>query len=206
MSNRNFFPLSKHSLIIIHRKHEALSPWEDYEFRANLRNLRLWQHASYISEQALIIFPYLRHERLTIYYTDFMHKVHEDLLQLFINLIGFTLDKILNFIILRHCCWVFFGKNVERNEPQKYRNFYCAVPFAPHLGNVVPFFLGCFECFPHTLKGIFYTLFCRLRKILYSHLCRHILLLFWHLATFAFAIRKILWYGSFTKFSYHITL
>ena len=89
-------------------KHETLSPLEYHQCRVNQWNLRSWRHAPYISEQALIHFPYLRRELLTIYNLSFMHKVHESLLQMFIDLIEFTLDKIYNFIISRHCCGVCF--------------------------------------------------------------------------------------------------
>ena len=85
-------------------KHETLSPWEDHQFRVNLWNLRLWRHALYISKHGKISFLYLRHEQLTIYNISFMHKVYESLLQVFIEPIGFTLDKILNFIF--HCLYI----------------------------------------------------------------------------------------------------
>ena len=89
-------------------KHETLSPWEDHKFRVNLRNLGLWRHAPYIYEQVLIRFTYLSRERLTISNLYFMHKVHESLLLVFIDPIGFTFDNISNFIISRHCCGVGF--------------------------------------------------------------------------------------------------
>ena len=77
-----------------------------------------------------------------------MHNVHEDLLRVFIDLIGFTAERISNFIISRHCCGSVFGRNFEQNEPQRYLNFYHAVPFGSHLGSVASFYLRVFLVFP----------------------------------------------------------
>ena len=141
ISNRNFFPFSDHYLIRIRRKNETLSPWEDHQCRVNLWNLGSWRHAPYISEHALISFPYLRRERITISYLSCMDKVHEYLLQVFIDPIGFTLYKISNLIISRHCCGVGFWSKCWAKWAAKVSEFYRAVLFVPHLGNVVPFFL-----------------------------------------------------------------
>ena len=70
-----------------------------------------------------------------------------------------------------------FGQNGERSELQNYQNF-IALYFLCHILEMLfHSFLGCFECFPHTTKGIFYTSLYKQYKMLYNHLCRHTLLL-----------------------------
>ena len=140
ISNRNFFPLSDHYLIQIRIKSGTFLPWKYHQCRVNLWNLGLWRHAPYISEQVFISYPYLRCEELTISNLSFVHNVHEDLIQVFIDLIGFTLDEISNFVISRHCCGVSFWSKRWAKWAAKVSEFYRAVLFAPHLGNVGPFF------------------------------------------------------------------
>ena len=73
-----------------------------------------------------------------IYNIYFIHNVHEDSLQLFIDPIGFTVERISNFVISRNCSGVGFGRNFEQNKLERYLNFYCDVPVGTHLGSVVP--------------------------------------------------------------------
>ena len=76
------------------------------------------------------------------------HNVHDNLTQVFINPMGFTVERISNIIISQHFCGVDFGWNVEQSGPQKCPNYYCTVPFMPYLGSVVPLsFGGWYECF-----------------------------------------------------------
>ena len=77
---------------------------EDHQFWVNLRNIGIWRHDTYTSEQALIIRLYLRCELSTICNISFIHSVQDNLPQFFIEPIGFTVEIISEDIILRHCC------------------------------------------------------------------------------------------------------
>ena len=100
-------------------------------------------------------FPYLRREWRTISNISFVHKVHEDLLQVFIDPIGLTLDKIPNFIISRHCCWVGFCSKCWAKWAAKVCEFFsCFIFCAISWKCCSILFLGCFECFPHIMKDI----------------------------------------------------
>ena len=83
---------------------------------------------------------YLRCELMLIYNTSFMHNVRDDLLHVFINLIGFTVENIMNFIILWHCVGVRFWSKFWYEWDAKVSTFYCSVPFEPHRGSVVTLF------------------------------------------------------------------
>ena len=62
----------------------------------------------YTSEQALIIQLYLRRELSIISILSFIHSVQDDLPQVFIEPIGFTVEIIPKDIILRHSCGLGF--------------------------------------------------------------------------------------------------
>ena len=149
-------------------------PLEDYQCQVQLWSLILGWHATYASIQALIIFPYLRYEQLIISYLFIVHNVHNDLPQVFTKPIGFTTEGNQNFIISWHCCGVGFWLKCWAKCSKRRPNSYCIVPFDPHIGIVVPLFLECVYCFPHTPIYRFWTLPCKLHNMLYIHLHRHI--------------------------------
>ena len=109
------------------KKLETISPWENHQCRLNQRNLGLRCHATYASEHALTNFPYLRHERLMIYNIYLMHNVHENLLQVFVNPVEFTVERMLNFIISQHCCGFGFWSKRWAKRAAKVSEFlsYC---------------------------------------------------------------------------------
>ena len=168
--NINSFILSGHSLNLIHGKIKTLLPWEDNQCRLNLWNLGLRRYALYTSEQPLINFPYIRCDRITIYNLSFMHNVHDNFLQVFINPIGINVEIISDLIISRHCCGVGFWSKCWARWAAKVSEFYPTVPFDPHLGSVVTLsFWGCFYCLPHILKDIFFTSLCKLHNVNVEH-------------------------------------
>ena len=77
---------------------------EDHQCWVNLWNIGVWRHTTYTSEQALIIRLYLRRVFSIISFFSFIRSVQDDLPQIFIEPIGFTVENILKDIILRHCC------------------------------------------------------------------------------------------------------
>ena len=68
----------------------------------------MWWHATYTSEQALIIRMYLCCELSIISILSFIHSVQHDLPQVFIEPIRFTVESISKDIISRHCCGLGF--------------------------------------------------------------------------------------------------
>ena len=109
-----------------------------------------------------------------------MHNIHEYLIQVFINMVGFTVERIPKFVISQHCCGVVFWSKCWAKWAAKVSDFYRDVPFGPLLGSVVPFyFWGWYECFPHKLKYIVYMWPCKRHNVLYIHLRRHMVLLPW---------------------------
>ena len=81
---------------------------EDHQCWVNLWNLGMCLHAPYTSEQALIIRLYLRRELSIISILSFIHNVQDDLPQVFIEPIGFTVEIISKDIISRHSCGLGF--------------------------------------------------------------------------------------------------
>ena len=62
------------------------------------------RHAPCNSDQALIIWLYLRRELSIIYVLSFIHSVQDNLPQVFIEPVGFTAEIILKEIISRQSC------------------------------------------------------------------------------------------------------
>ena len=84
---------------------------EDHKWWVNLWNIGIWWHALYTSEKALINWLYLCRELSIIYLLYFIHSVHNNLSQVFIKPIGFTVESILKDIISQHCCGLVFCVN-----------------------------------------------------------------------------------------------
>ena len=88
ISNINFFLLSDYSSIRIRRK-----TWDSFTLRGSSvpskpMEPRFTTTCSVYLWTGVKKFPYLRREWLTISNISFIHKVHEDLVQVFIDLIG----------------------------------------------------------------------------------------------------------------------
>ena len=81
---------------------------EDHQCWVNLWNIGMWQRALYTSEQTLIFWLYLCCELSIISLLYFIHSLQDDLPQVFIELIGFTVESISKDLILRHSCGLGF--------------------------------------------------------------------------------------------------
>ena len=134
----------------------------------------------YTYEQALFNFPYLRLNRLMIYNISFVHNLHEYSLQVLIDSIGFTVERISNFIISRHCyrvsfwskCWAKWATKVS--EFLSYHTIWATSWKCCYI-----LFFGCFECFPHKLNKFFCTSPFKIQNMLYIHFHRQMFLLPW---------------------------
>ena len=140
---------------LIHRKIETLSPWEDNTCRVIIWNLRLSQHSPYTSEQSLINLPYPRLERQIIHNFSFRRNVHDNLIQIFIDLIGLTVESISDFIISQKYCGVLFWSKCWAKWAAKVSKIYQTVPFEPRLGSVVLLFLKIVFSVSHIKRGFF---------------------------------------------------
>ena len=81
---------------------------EDHQSWVNLHNSGILWHTPYNYEQALIIQPNQCRELSIISIVSFIHSVHKELPQVFIDPIGFIVEIISRDIILRHCCGLGF--------------------------------------------------------------------------------------------------
>ena len=82
--------------------------YKDHRFQVNLWNIGIWRHALYTSKQVLIYRLNLRHELSIIWIISLIQTVQDDLPQVSIKPIGFTVEIILKDIILLHCCGLVF--------------------------------------------------------------------------------------------------
>ena len=105
ISRNQFFLLIKFGKFDIH---DIFQLSEDSQCWLNLRNIGIWRHAQYTSDQLLIIWLYLCCKLSIISILYIIHSVRDNLPQVYIEPIGFTVESISKDIILRHCCGLDF--------------------------------------------------------------------------------------------------
>ena len=138
---------------------------------------------------------YLRHYGLIIYNLCFMHNLHENLLQFFIDPIGFTIERFSSLVISQNCCGVSFWSKCRAKQSAKVSEFlsWCAF-WATSWKWCSIRFLEWFYFFPYKLKDFFWISPCKLHNVLYIHLHRYIFLL------------PSSWNYNFTHDLYHLSI
>ena len=106
-----------------------------------------------------------------------MKNVRDELPQVFIYPIWFTVEMFQNFMISRHYYGDIFWLKFDQKGLQECTNYYRNVPFETYTESVVTFLKVNFECLLYIPKDIFFTLPCKLCNMLYIHLSMHIYLL-----------------------------
>ena len=147
---------------------------EDHQFWVNLWNFERWRHSPYTSEQALIIRLYIRQELSIISILFFIHSLQDDLPQVFIEHIGFTVESISKDITLRHSCGLVFCVKCLAKWAAKESKFLLITTFCATSWKCCSIiFSECSGYFQRKSHSSIYTLPCKWHNIHFIHLCMH---------------------------------